>query len=166
MGPKATPPPKRVGELSAPTRARPVPFWRQALAPVIATSPRVRVEAEPWRREARSARAASSTSEWWKGSPKSSFGRSAFVVLPSTAALAIGSCTSTTALREPGTEPLISSRLRSASTWATSRPFWVTRLLPIWPGILMPLKTRAGKVLAPIEPGARTLWEPWLTGPR
>ena len=28
------------------------------------------------------------------------------------------------------------------------------------------MKTRAGKALAPIEPGARTLWEPWLTGPR
>ena len=42
----------------------------------------------------------------------------------------------------------------------------MTRLLPIWPGIRIPLKTRAGKALAPIEPGARTLWEPWLTGPR
>ena len=40
------------------------------------------------------------------------------------------------------------------------------RLLPIWPGIRIPLKTRAGKALAPIEPGARTLCEPWLTGPR
>ena len=40
------------------------------------------------------------------------------------------------------------------------------RLLPIWPGIFIPLKTRAGKALAPIEPGARTLCEPWLTGPR
>ena len=34
------------------------------------------------------------------------------------------------------------------------------------PGIPMPLKTRAGSALAPIEPGARTLWEPWVTGPR
>ena len=42
----------------------------------------------------------------------------------------------------------------------------MTRLLPIWPGIFIPLKTRAGKALAPIEPGARTLCEPWLTGPR
>jgi hypothetical protein len=49
---------------------------------------------------------------------------------------------------------------------AISRPFWVMRLLPIWPGIRIPLKTRAGKALAPIEPGARTLCEPWLTGPR
>ena len=40
------------------------------------------------------------------------------------------------------------------------------RLLPICPGIRIPLNTRAGKALAPIEPGARTLWEPWLTGPR
>ena len=42
----------------------------------------------------------------------------------------------------------------------------MTRLPPIWPGIFIPLKTRAGQALAPIEPGARTLWEPWLTGPR
>ncbi len=42
----------------------------------------------------------------------------------------------------------------------------MTRLAPICPGILIPLKTRAGKALAPIEPGARTLCDPWLTGPR
>ena len=42
----------------------------------------------------------------------------------------------------------------------------MTRLLPIWPGPRMPLKTRAGYAAAPIEPGARTLCEPWLTGPR
>ena len=30
----------------------------------------------------------------------------------------------------------------------------------------MPLNTRAGSAEAPIEPGARTLCEPWLTGPR
>ncbi len=90
FGPKATPPPKRLGTPSVPTRARPVPFWRQALAVVKATSPRVRVEAVPRRRALRSARAASCTSDWWKGSAKSSFGRSALVVLPRTVALAIG----------------------------------------------------------------------------
>ena len=37
--------------------------------------------------------------------------------------------TSTIALREPGTEPLIRSRLRSASTSAISRPFWVIALV-------------------------------------
>ena len=42
----------------------------------------------------------------------------------------------------------------------------MTRLPPIRPGIRMPLKTRAGSALAPIEPGARTLCEPWVTGPR
>src|SRR6267143_339249 len=30
----------------------------------------------------------------------------------------------------------------------------------------MPLNTRAGSADAPIEPGARTLWEPCVTGPR
>ena len=42
FGPKATPPPRRCGTLSAPARARPVPFWCQALAVVIETSPRPR----------------------------------------------------------------------------------------------------------------------------
>ena len=51
-----------------------------------------------------------------------------------------------------------SARRRPATT---SRPFWVTRLLPIWPGPRMPFITRAGQAEAPIEPGARTLCEPW-----
>ena len=42
----------------------------------------------------------------------------------------------------------------------------MTRLPPIRPGIFTPLNTRAGSALAPIEPGARTLCEPWETGPR
>ena len=42
----------------------------------------------------------------------------------------------------------------------------MTRLPPMRPGILTPLNTRAGSALAPIEPGARTLWEPCETGPR
>ena len=42
----------------------------------------------------------------------------------------------------------------------------MTRLLPIWPGPRMPLNTREGVAEAPIEPGARTLCEPWVTGPR
>ena len=41
----------------------------------------------------------------------------------------------------------------------------MTRLLPIWPGILRPLNTRDGVAEAPIEPGARTLCEPWDFGP-
>ena len=39
------------------------------------------------------------------------------------------------------------------------------RLLPIWPGPRMPFITRAGQADAPIEPGARTLCEPWDFGP-
>ena len=41
----------------------------------------------------------------------------------------------------------------------------MTRLLPIWPGPRMPFITRAGQAEAPIEPGARTLCEPWDLGP-
>ena len=65
----------------------------------------------------------------------------------------------------PGTEPLTSSRFRSASTLWTVRPSWVTRLPPIRPAIFMPLNTREGVAEAPIEPGARTLCEPWPRGP-
>ena len=64
----------------------------------------------------------------------------------------------------PGTEPRTSMRFSLGSIWTTSMPFWVTRLLPIWPGPRMPLKTREGVAEAPIEPGARTLWEPWGLG--
>ena len=71
LGPKATPPPRRCGTLSAPTRARPVPFWRQALAPSSSRPRRGRAS----RRcrggaAARSARAVSWTSDSWKSSAK------------------------------------------------------------------------------------------------
>src|SRR6059058_2924169 len=87
FGPNATPPPRRCGTLSGPARARPVPFWRHAFAPVIDTSPRPSVEAVPRRRAAASARATSCTSEAWSPSPKISPGRLAFDCWPSTAAL-------------------------------------------------------------------------------
>src|SRR5439155_1142379 len=44
----------------------------------------------------------------------------------------------------PGTAPLTSSRLRSASTEWIERPTCVTRLPPIWPAIFLPLNTRDG----------------------
>ena len=75
FGPKAAPPPRRCGTLSAPARARPVPFCFHALAPVIETSPRPRLEAVPRRRAARSARAASWTRLSWKSSPKTDRGQ-------------------------------------------------------------------------------------------
>ena len=42
----------------------------------------------------------------------------------------------------------------------------MTRLPPMRPAILIPLKTREGVAEAPIEPGLRTLCEPCDTGPR
>src|SRR5918994_5114917 len=53
----------------------------------MATSARVRVEAVPRRRAARSARAAWCTSDSWKGSEKTALGRSALACLPSIGAL-------------------------------------------------------------------------------
>ena len=46
-GPKTTPPPVRIGDLTLPARARPVPFWRYSLAVEPLTSPRVLVDAVP-----------------------------------------------------------------------------------------------------------------------
>ena len=45
------------------------------------------------------------------------------------------------------------------------RPRWVTRPPPMRPGPRIPLNTRDGVAEAPIEPGARTLCEPWDFGP-
>jgi hypothetical protein len=56
LGPNATPPPVQMGERLDPARARPVPFWRQGLAPPPETMPRVLVAAVPRRRAACSAR--------------------------------------------------------------------------------------------------------------
>ena len=55
-GPKVTPPPVRIGDLTLPARARPVPFWRYSLAVEPETSPRVLDDAVPRRRAACSAR--------------------------------------------------------------------------------------------------------------
>src|SRR5262245_2692823 len=66
----------------------------------------------------------------------------------------------------PGTAPLTSKRFRSGSMEWTVSPTCVARLPPIRPAIFIPLKTREGVAEAPIEPGLRTLCEPWVTGPR
>src|SRR3954468_13471163 len=90
LGPKATPPPTRCGVESAPARARPVPFWRNALAPVILTSPRVFVDEVPRRRAFSSAVTVSCTSAMWNSSPKTPSSRSTLPVLPRYGALGIG----------------------------------------------------------------------------
>src|SRR4051794_2392026 len=99
LGPKATPPPIRCGVESAPARARPVPFWRNAFAPVIFTSPRVLVDDVPWRRALSSAVTASCTSGMWNSSPKTSSSRSTSPDLPRYGALGIGTDLHGAALR-------------------------------------------------------------------
>ena len=56
---------------------------------------------------------------------------------------------------EPGTAPLISSRLRSASTPMTFRFSVVRRTTPMWPDMRLPGNTRPGVWRWPIEPGTR-----------
>src|SRR3954469_8497220 len=90
FGPNATPPPTRCGVESAPARARPVPFWRNALAPVMCTSPRVFVDEVPWRRALSSAVTVSWTSAMWNSSPNTPSSRSTVPVLPRYGALGIG----------------------------------------------------------------------------
>src|SRR4029078_9441225 len=68
---------------------------------------------------------------------------------------------STMPLFGPGTAPLTSSRLRSTSTWWRTTRGGVTRTPPMRPAIFCPRKTRDGFAEAPIDPGARTLCEPW-----
>src|SRR5580658_868023 len=85
------PPPVHTGERDEPARARPVPFWRQGLAPPPLTRPRVLVEALPRRRAANSARTDSCTSGPLKRAPKaSSSSLTERLAPPSTGASAIG----------------------------------------------------------------------------
>src|SRR5579883_1896481 len=66
----------------------------------------------------------------------------------------------------PGIAPARRSRFRSGSARTTCRFFVVTRRAPMCPAMRIPLKTRPGVVVAPIEPGARSrsAW-PWVLGP-
>src|SRR5512133_2635663 len=75
------PPPAQIGERDEPARARPVPFWRQGLAPPPRTSPRVLVAAVPWRRALSSARTHSCTSGPLKRAPKAASSSLTFFVL-------------------------------------------------------------------------------------
>src|SRR5438105_7058459 len=84
------PPPVQIGLRDEPARARPVPFWRQGLAPPPRTSPRVLVECVPWRRAASSARTDSCTSGPLNDAPNAASSRSALLVPPRIGALAIG----------------------------------------------------------------------------
>src|SRR6478609_1905081 len=52
FGPRATPPPRQIGERLEPARARPVPFWAHGLAPPPRASERVLVDWVPARRAA------------------------------------------------------------------------------------------------------------------
>src|SRR5579862_5668497 len=79
-----------MGERLEPARARPVPFWRQGLAPPPRTMPRVLVAAVPWRRAACSARTASCTSDPWKRAPNAASSRLTVVAAPSVGASGIG----------------------------------------------------------------------------
>src|SRR5579862_7342695 len=71
-----------MGERLEPARARPVPFWRQGLAPPPETAPRVFVAAVPRLRAACSARTLWCTSGTWKRAPNA---RSSSFTLPAPA---------------------------------------------------------------------------------
>src|SRR6478672_2111627 len=84
------PPPVHTGERDEPARARPVPFWRHGLAPPPRTSPRVFVEAVPWRSAASSARTDSCTSGPLNLAPKAWSSRATSLPPPRFFALGIG----------------------------------------------------------------------------
>src|SRR5688500_11639551 len=73
-----------------PARARPVPFWRHGLAPPPRTTPRVFVDAVPFRRALSSARTDSCTSGPLKRAPNAVVSSSTSPEPPRTGALAIG----------------------------------------------------------------------------
>src|SRR3954468_7219375 len=84
------PPPANWGARIEPWRARPVPFWRHGFAPPPRTSPRVLLDAVPWRRALSSARTDSCTSGPLKRAPNATSSRSTVASPPRTGALAIG----------------------------------------------------------------------------
>src|SRR3954454_23431382 len=84
------PPPVQIGDRDEPARARPVPFWRQGLAPPPRTSPRVLVAAVPRRRALSSARTDSWTSGPLKRAPKATSSSLTFLEPPRIGASAIG----------------------------------------------------------------------------
>ena len=161
------PPPVQIGERDEPARARPVPFWRHGLAPPPRTLPRVLVDAVPWRRALSSARTDSWTSGPLKRAPKATSSSATFFVFaaPRIGASAIGAHLHDAVARARHGAAHEQQVVVGVHAHDHDRPFWVTRLLPIWPGPRMPLKTRAGYAAAPIEPGARTLCEPCDLGP-
>ena len=138
--------------------ARPVPFWRQALAPSSRPRRGSCVDAVPRRRAFSSARAASWTrpvellaeDRSRRGRPCRSCRCREPWLRPCQASapdLDDG------ALRGPAPSRARAAGSRPAITSTISSPRWVTRLLPIWPGPRMPLNTRDGVADAPIEPG-------------
>src|SRR5271169_3327617 len=78
-----------IGERFEPARARPVPFWRQGLAPPPETMPRVLVAAVPRRRAACSARTLWCTSGPAKRAPNARSSSLIFLVAPRTGASGI-----------------------------------------------------------------------------
>src|SRR5215217_2857129 len=79
-----------LGERVEPWRARPVPFWRNGLAPPPRTMPRVLVACVPRRRAACSARTTSCTSGPLNGAPNTSSSRVSVWSEPRIGALGIG----------------------------------------------------------------------------
>src|SRR3954467_2063869 len=76
------PPPAKCGARIEPWRARPVPFWRQGLAPPPRALPRVLVDAVPCRRALSSARTDSCTSGPLNRAPKAASSSLTFFVPP------------------------------------------------------------------------------------
>src|SRR3954453_15444614 len=93
------PPPVQIGEREEPARARPVPFWRQGLAPPPETIPRVLVACVPRRRAASSATTTSCTSARWNGAPHPAASSLTASVPPSVRASAIAAPLHRPALR-------------------------------------------------------------------
>ena len=177
-GPWATPPPAHCGARFEPWRARPVPFWRHGFAPP--PGPR----RGSWSSACRGGRGEPATHHLvhqrhaHRGLEHLG-GRSRVpTFLPATeptSTFGISDRPWSAGSLDGGTdhhEAAVRARDRALDEqqvcvrrrrWTTSRFSTVTRSLPIWPAIRMPLNTRAGVAHAPIAPGERCLaLVPWL----
>src|SRR6476469_9106241 len=160
------PPPVQIGGRIDPARARPVPFCRHGLVPPPRTRARVRVAAEPWRRALSSARTASCTNASLNRAPKASASSSTPAPdLLTQGALAIRAHLHRAAAR-PRDRPAHEQQVVIGDDLDDLQPTLGDAPAAHAAGALTPLNTREGVAEAPIEPGARTLCEPWLAGPR
>src|SRR5690606_37987900 len=169
---KVTPPPTKIGAVSAPWRAPP-PFCFFDFLVVPLTSARVFCALVPARPALRYA-----TTTWWTRSslnsrPNTASDTDSVLLLPLMASSIVISPyallegrTTTSPAGAPGTAPLIAIMQCYASTMNTCRRCVVCVSAPMWPDFFLPGNTQPGVWRWPIDQGERCDSElPWVASP-